>query len=141
MLSYYEKVMGFTALDVNYTYYALASKKTMESFLRSTSDSFSFTVTAFKGIIHDKNDVTRAQFKMFKEGISPLGKNLKALLFQFPYAFVPNQENIDYLKVLKMNSSITSRSLNSGMLAGSRMGTWISLKHCLLVAVLQMSQS
>jgi uncharacterized protein YecE (DUF72 family) len=101
MLSYYEKVMGFTALEVNYTYYALPSKKTMESFLRRTSDSFSFVVKAFKGITHERNDVTRAQFKMFKEGISPLGKSLKALLFQFPYAFVPSQENIDYLKVLK----------------------------------------
>jgi uncharacterized protein YecE (DUF72 family) len=35
MLSYYEKVMGFTALEVNYTYYALPSKKTIGVFLET----------------------------------------------------------------------------------------------------------
>ncbi len=101
MLSYYEKVLGFTALEVNYTYYALPSRKTMESFVRRTSESFAFAVKAYKGITHERNDATRAQFKMFKEGISPLGINLRALLFQFPYGFVPKQENIDYLKILR----------------------------------------
>lgn len=101
MLPYYEKILGFTTLEVNYTYYALPSKKTMESFLRRTSDSFSFIVKAHKGMTHEINDVTRTQYKMFKEGVSPLGKSLKALLFQFPYTFIPNQENIDYLKTLK----------------------------------------
>jgi len=101
MLPYYENVLGFTTLEVNYTYYALPSKKTMESFLRRTSDSFSFIVKAYKGMTHEINDVTRTQYKMFKEGVSPLGKNLKALLFQFPYTFIPSQENIDYLKTLK----------------------------------------
>jgi uncharacterized protein YecE (DUF72 family) len=38
---------------------------------------------------------------MFKEGISPLGKSLGALLFQFPYAFLPTPDNIDYLRVLR----------------------------------------
>lgn len=101
MLTYYEKILGFTALEVNYTYYALPSRKTMESFVRKTSDSFAFAVKAYKGITHERDETTRAQFKIFKEGISPLGKNLRALLFQFPYAFVPTQENKDYLKILK----------------------------------------
>lgn len=101
MLSYYDKVLGFTALEVNYTYYALPSRKTMESFVRRTSDSFAFAVKAYKGITHERNDAKRVQFKMFKEGISSLGKNLRALLFQFPYGFVPKQENIDYLKILR----------------------------------------
>jgi uncharacterized protein YecE (DUF72 family) len=101
MLPYYEKVLGFNALEVNYTYYALPSRRTMESFLKRTSDTFSFAVKAYKGMTHERSEATPGQFKMFKEGISPLGKNLRALLFQFPYAFLPTPENINYLRVLK----------------------------------------
>ena len=101
MLPYYENVLGFSTLEVNYTYYALPSRRTMESFVRRTSDTFSFAVKAYKGITHERNETTRGQFKTFKEGIRPLEKSLRALLFQFPYAFLPTQENIDYLKVLK----------------------------------------
>jgi len=101
MLPYYERVLGFNALEVNYTYYTMPSKRTMESFARRTSHSFSFVVKAYKGITHNRHDATPDQFKIFREGVSPLGKSLKALLFQFPYSFVPNQENIDYLKILK----------------------------------------
>ena len=101
MLPYYENVLGFSTLEVNYTYYALPSARTMESFVRRTSDKFSFAVKAYKGMTHERNEKTRGQFRTFKEGISPLGKSLKALLFQFPYTFLPTQENIDYLKVLK----------------------------------------
>ena len=42
MLPYYENVLGFSTLEVNYTYYALPSRRTMESFVRRTSDTFSF---------------------------------------------------------------------------------------------------
>jgi len=101
MLPYYENVLGFSTLEVNYTYYALPSRRTMESFVRRTSDAFSFAVKAYKGITHERNETTRGQFKTFKEGIRPLEKSLRALLFQFPYGFLPTQENIDYLKVLK----------------------------------------
>ena len=101
MLPYYENVLGFSTLELNYTYYALPSRRTMESFVRRTSDTFSFAVKAYKGITHERNETTRGQFKTFKEGIQPLEKSLRALLFQFPYAFLPTQENIDYLKVLK----------------------------------------
>jgi uncharacterized protein YecE (DUF72 family) len=101
MLPYYEKVLGFNALEVNFTYYTLPSKKTMESFARRTSEAFSFAVKAYKGMTHERDEATRGQFKLFKEGVSPLGKSLKTLLFQFPYAFFPSQENIDYLKAIK----------------------------------------
>jgi uncharacterized protein YecE (DUF72 family) len=101
MLPYYEKTLGFTTLEVNYTYYALPSRKTMESFVRRTSDTFSFAVKAYKGITHERSEATRSQFRMFKQGIDTLGKSLRALLFQFPFGFLPTPENIDYFKVLK----------------------------------------
>ncbi len=101
MLPYYEKVLGFNALEVNYTYYAMPSAKTMESFAKRTSSGFSFVVKAYKSMTHEKTDNLKEQCRVFKEGVGPLGDNLKALLFQFPYMFVPEAASIDYLKRLR----------------------------------------
>jgi len=101
MLPYYEKVLGFNALEVNYTYYTLPSKRTMESFIRRTSRDFCFAVKAYKGMTHEREGMTKEQFRVFRDGISPMGENLKALLFQFPYTFLPTKQNVDYLKVLR----------------------------------------
>ncbi len=54
MLPYYEKSLGFKALEVNYTYYSMPSMKTMESFARRTSRDFSFIVKAHKSMTHEK---------------------------------------------------------------------------------------
>jgi uncharacterized protein YecE (DUF72 family) len=101
MLPYYERVLGFKALEVNYTYYSMPSKKTMESFARRTSEDFAFVVKAYKGMTHEIRDDVKEQCRYFKEGISPLGGHTKALLFQFPYAFTPVEGNIDYLKIIR----------------------------------------
>jgi uncharacterized protein YecE (DUF72 family) len=101
MLPYYEKELGFSALEVNYTYYSMPSKKTMESFARRTSRDFSFVVKAFKGLTHERADNPKEQCRAFRDGVSPLGGNLKALLFQFPYMFVPEAANVDYLRRLR----------------------------------------
>jgi len=101
MLPFYEKEFGFSALEVNYTYYSMPSRKTMESFARRTSSSFSFVVKAFKGMTHEKADNLKEQCRIFRDGVSPLGENLKALLLQFPYMFVPEAANIDHLKRLR----------------------------------------
>lgn len=101
MLQYYERTLGFRALEVNYTYYAMPSVKTMESFSKRTSREFSFIVKAYKGMTHEKGKDLKAQCRLFQQGIAPLNGNLKAILFQFPYSFVPNNENIDYLRELR----------------------------------------
>jgi uncharacterized protein YecE (DUF72 family) len=101
MLQYYERTLGFNALEVNYTYYAMPSARTMESFSKRTSKEFSFVVKAYKGMTHEKGKDLKAQCRSFRQGIEPLNGNLKAILFQFPYSFVPNDENISYMKELK----------------------------------------
>lgn len=101
MLPYYEKVLGFDALEVNYTYYTLPSRKTMESFVRRTSGTFSFAVKAYKGMTHERDENTKKHFRAFRDGITPLGKRLRVILFQFPYTFIPSPENIDYLKMAR----------------------------------------
>jgi uncharacterized protein YecE (DUF72 family) len=101
MLPYYEKTLGFKALEVNYTYYSMPSEKTMESFAQRTSRDFSFVVKAHKTMTHEKTNNVKEICKRFKAGMEPLNGNMKALLFQFPYMFVPSDENIDYLRTLR----------------------------------------
>jgi uncharacterized protein YecE (DUF72 family) len=101
MLPCYEHVLGFSALEVNYTYYTMPSRKTMESFHRRTSRNFSFIVKAHKSITHERAENIGELCKIFREGVAPLGENLKGLLFQFPYGFLPGEENVAYLKLLR----------------------------------------
>ncbi|MFQ5964040.1 MAG: DUF72 domain-containing protein [Candidatus Scalinduaceae bacterium] len=110
MLSYYEKEIGLKILEVNSTYYALPSQKSMETMSRKTSPEFEFVVKAHKAMTHeikekgsnrliDNKDV----FEKFKYSIDPLkseGK-LKCVLAQFPYSFYSNKNNFEYLKVFK----------------------------------------
>jgi len=101
MLPYYEKSLGFKALEVNYTYYSMPAAKTMESFAKRTSREFSFVVKAHRSMTHEKADNVKELCMRFKAGTEPLNGNMKAVLFQFPYTFVPNEENIDYLRFLQ----------------------------------------
>lgn len=101
MLPYYVNTLGFKALEVNYTYYSMPSRRTMESFARRTTRDFAFVVKAYKGITHSFESDIRQTCRFFKEGIEPLGANLKGLLFQFPYMFQPNDQNIDYIRRLR----------------------------------------
>ncbi|MFN3466934.1 MAG: DUF72 domain-containing protein [Candidatus Brocadiales bacterium] len=110
MLPYYEKELGFKCLEINSTYYALPSSKSMEGMLKKTSEDFEFTVKAFKGMTHemwDKN--TRALldnrdvFEKFNFSMKPLREagRLRCILAQFPPWFYPIKENLDYLRAFK----------------------------------------
>jgi uncharacterized protein YecE (DUF72 family) len=101
MLPYYERVLGFSALEVNFTYYTLPSARTMESFVRRTSPGFHFVVKAFKGITHERSSRLKDECRLFREGLAPLGDSLKALLFQFPFAFKPGDDSLRYLEFLR----------------------------------------
>ena len=110
MLPYYEKELGFSVLEVNFTYYTLPSQKSLAAMSQKTSERFEFVVKAFKGMTHEiRNKETGAMvdnketFKKFKYGLIPLigdGK-LACVLGQFPYGFFPNRESLDYLQRFK----------------------------------------
>ena len=107
MLSFYEKELGFKALEVNFTYYTLPSQKSFEAMSKKTSGDFKFVVKSYKGMTHEiRNKETgemidnQEVFKKFKYSLLPLiedGK-LAAILAQFPYGFFPNRENLGYLE-------------------------------------------
>jgi len=111
-LSYYERVLGFNALEVNYTYYTLPSSRSLGGMERKTSPGFQFVIKAFRGMTHeikswgtstsiDNRDV----FKRFLSALEPLiqTEKLGCVLAQFPYSFSPQPSNLDYLKFFKEN--------------------------------------
>ncbi|MCX7966283.1 MAG: DUF72 domain-containing protein [Syntrophorhabdaceae bacterium] len=102
MLPYYEEKLGFNTLEVNYTYYALPSKKTMDSFYRRTSKDFTFVVKAYRGLTHQRDEYFKKTVELFKEGIDALHDKLKGILFQFPYNFSPEKDSIKFLEEIKL---------------------------------------
>ncbi len=100
------KLLGFNALEVNFTYYTLPSQKSFAAMSQKTSKGFEFVVKSFRGMTHEIRDKetgaminNEETFKKFKYSLAPLiedGK-LTCVLAQFPYGFFPNRENFDYL--------------------------------------------
>jgi len=110
MLSFYEKELGFNALEVNFTYYTLPSQKSLMAMSKKTSEGFEFVVKSFKGMTHEIRDretgamVNNQEiFKKFKYSLIPLSDDgkLSCVLAQFPYGFFPNRENLEYLQKFK----------------------------------------
>lgn len=107
MLVYYERQLGFRALEVNFTYYTLPSPKSFEAMVKKTSEEFEFVVKAFKGMTHEIRDKDTGQmidnretFERFKFSLTPLieaGK-LGGVLAQFPYGFFPKRDHFAYLE-------------------------------------------
>lgn len=110
MLSFYEKELGFSTLELNFTYYTLPSQKSFSAMSRKTSGDFEFIVKSYKGMTHEiRNKETgemidnRETFKKFKYSLEPIigdGK-LSGILAQFPYGFFPKPENVHYLERFK----------------------------------------
>jgi uncharacterized protein YecE (DUF72 family) len=110
MLSFYEKELGFHALELNFTYYSLPSQKSLDGMSKKTSADFEFVVKSYKGMTHEVwNKQTGARidnqeiFEKFRLGLVPLieDKKLACVLAQFPYGFFPNRETWSYLDQFK----------------------------------------
>ncbi len=114
MVPYYEKELGFNALEVNFTYYSLPSQKSFMAMSQKTFKEFEFAVKAFKGMTHEIRDQGTGKivnnqeiFEKFRYSLDPLiseGK-LSCVLGQFPFGFFPNRENLDYLERFKNEMS------------------------------------
>jgi uncharacterized protein YecE (DUF72 family) len=109
MLSFYEKELGFNTLEINFTYYALPSQKSIRGMCVKTSRDFKFAVKAFKGLTHgiwdDEKKITdnKETIDKFKHSLEPMVQEGKLIcvIAQFPYSFHPVKENIEYLETLK----------------------------------------
>jgi uncharacterized protein YecE (DUF72 family) len=106
-LGYYERELGFSALEVNYSYYTMPARKTLAAMSAKTSADFTFVVKAHGSMTHDLWTDTkrltmidnRESFASFIGGISGLAAEgkLSAVLAQFPYSFHRNGPNESYL--------------------------------------------
>lgn len=108
MLECYEQLLGFTTVELNFTYYRMPVPSTMESLLRRTADDFEFVVRTNKDMTHDiwadekrttLKDTTES-FKEFYNGIKPLvdANRLGCVLIQLPAFFWPIPNNFRYLR-------------------------------------------
>jgi uncharacterized protein YecE (DUF72 family) len=108
MLEYYERVLGFDTVELNFTYYAMPVPRTLSSMVSRTSPGFCFVVRSHKDMTHDiwvdgdrrvLKD-TGEVFKAFRDGISPLVDTgrLGCVLVQFPVFFYPVPQNFEYIR-------------------------------------------
>ncbi|MCS7280742.1 MAG: DUF72 domain-containing protein [Desulfobacterota bacterium] len=109
MLYFYAYKLNFETVEINSTYYAIPSAKTIKAMEEKTPDLFEFTVKAPKTITHDpfdprlevkpKADEIEKNSNSFSEALKPLvcAKKLGAILLQFPVFFYNTSKNKDYI--------------------------------------------
>lgn len=105
MIKYYWGVLGFNAVELNFTYYRMPSYKTIVSLLRRTPNDFMFSVKLPAFVTHqmwqDKfeskviDEYLKATFPLIEE------RRLLFHLAQFPYAFKYSKDNLEYIAKLK----------------------------------------
>ncbi|MFO7676158.1 MAG: DUF72 domain-containing protein [bacterium] len=110
MLEYYERALGFDAVELNYTYYSMPAARTMDQLIAKTGAGFTFAVRSHQDMTHniwadDKRRELRdvgPAFARFCEGVRPLAESgrLGCVLVQLPSFFWPGPANADYLRRL-----------------------------------------
>lgn len=110
MLEYYQNVLGFDTVEINYTYYTMPSQRTMRSLDRRTRPDFTFVIKAHQDMTHSVVDPKTGEitdnpeaFETFLAGVEPLllSNKLGGVLAQFPVYFRPNPQALDYLVVFR----------------------------------------
>ncbi len=100
MLAYYAG--QFPVLELDYTYYSMPYRRTLEAMARKTPPGFEFCVKAHKSMTHELSGDPAEQkevFSRFFEAMEPLVDQGKfgCLLAQFPWSYKPSQAAKDYI--------------------------------------------
>lgn len=128
MLPYYANELGFSMVELNFSYYTQPSVKTMESLISKTPDDFEFVIKAHQDLTHrlrdDKGLFIRNETAMetFRRGIAPMVESgrLVAVLAQFPQKFSKTEDAIEHLKWF-------ARSMNGlNLVVEIRSASWVS---------------
>ena len=100
MLDYYVKF--FNTVEINSTYYHIPHPAVMFNLVKKVPDSFEFIVKVPQSFTHQRIDFEN-DLKSFHEAINPMveTKQLKGLLAQFPYSFKYNQNNLEFVSIIK----------------------------------------
>lgn len=100
MLEYYSS--RFAVVEVNSTWHALPSPKSILSMARRTPARFQFIIKAYKGLTHQFKD-NEEDFERFRQVIRPMedhGK-LACVLAQFAWGFKNTEANREYLRLFR----------------------------------------
>ena len=83
-LGHYAKV--FRTVEIDATWHAMPSRRTVESWARRVPEGFTFSLKVPKEITHDRYlEDCSTPWSQFLRALEPLGDKQGPLLFQFPY--------------------------------------------------------
>jgi uncharacterized protein YecE (DUF72 family) len=89
----------FDTTELNFSYYRQPTLWILERIAAKVPPGFVFTIKAFRGITHERED-NEDEFATFAQALKPLleQEKLGCILAQFPYSFHARPENRDYLR-------------------------------------------
>ena len=89
----------FPTCELNFSYYRIPPARTLEQMAAKVPEGFLFTVKAYKGITHEREE-PEPQMEQFAAALAPLieAEKFACVLAQFPYSFHANQANREYIK-------------------------------------------
>jgi uncharacterized protein YecE (DUF72 family) len=92
----------FPIVELNFSYYAQPSPRTLQRMVENTPEGFLFSLKAHRSMTHEISDTWEKDVAVFREGIQPLVEagRLSAVLLQFPYSFAYTPESRQRLAAL-----------------------------------------
>lgn len=92
----------FRVTELNFSYYRVPSRFTLERLAAKTPDDFLFTLKAHQDMTHNRERNVEV-FSQFVHSLEPLIQSGKfgCVLAQFPYSFRPDGKGLDYLGFLR----------------------------------------
>jgi uncharacterized protein YecE (DUF72 family) len=92
----------FPTCEINFSYYRIPSARTLAQMADKTPDGFLFSVKAFQGITHEREDPA-PQIAQFAAALAPLmdAQKFACVLIQFPHSFHATPEHRAYLRRLR----------------------------------------
>jgi len=115
----------FQTVEINSTYYKLPSPYLFFNLLKKTPDGFIFSCKAHSSMTHDR-DADEDTFNSFIKSVDILKEagRLGAVLFQFPYSFYFNKNNLGYIEKIKSKFSETD------IVCEFRNSLWLNSEVC-----------
>jgi len=130
----------FSITELNYTWYQMPKADTVERMRRQVPADFCFAVKLTRTLTHEIDPGQwRGQADQYRDGISPLlqGRQLAAVLLQFPPTFPRTPANRRYLAVLldKLAGLPLAVEFRHKSWATDRVFVELERRHVALVAV------
>ena len=100
-LSFYAR--KFPTCELNFSFYTIPNARTLARMAEKVPPGFLFSLKAYRGITHEREEDLRPMIADFKGALQPLieAEKFACVLVQFPYAFRATEENRDYLRRIR----------------------------------------